>query len=156
MEINKQEAYIKERVDDQIKWFNDKSGFNQRRYKLFRTIVIILSVSIPFAAGYIDSETYLGNVIKIAVGVAGVLIAVLEGIQALNKYQENWVQYRTAAENLIQEKMLFATQSGIYANSETPFSEFVARVEGVLSSENKKWGEYAVGKDKQGSDETST
>jgi len=142
-------TYMKERVDDQIKWLSNKSGKSQKSFKKLRLITIILSVSIPFLAGYIglgflefsDGEI---DIMKIAVGLAGVTIAALEGIQSLYKHQDKWIKYRVTSETLKQEKMLFLTKAGMYGDSETPFQAFVARVEGILGGENKQWSEYMM------------
>ena len=129
-------TYLKERVDDQINWLSDKSVFNQKRYKNIRGVIIALSVAIPVLTAYVDEG---GLILKISIAIVGALIALFEGFVSLNKYQEIWVQYRATSEGLKQEKMLYLTQSGIYANSETPFQDFVANVESILASENKNW-----------------
>lgn len=138
-----EEVYLKDRVDNQIEWLNNKSTFNQKRYKLIRTIVIVLSISIPFATGYVDEQPYAAYV-KFGIGLAGVLIAVLESYLALQKYQENWVQYRTTSETLIQEKMLFKNRAGRYADTDIPLQDFVVQVENILGNENKNWAKYIV------------
>lgn len=133
-------TYMKERVDDQINWLDRKSGTNQRFYKRLRLIVIILSVTIPFATGYIGNwKDSIDDILKLSIGIAGVLIAAIEGIQSLFKYQDNWVSYRVTAETLKQEKMLYLTKSGIYANNNMNFQSFVTRVEGILSGESQQW-----------------
>ena len=133
-------TYMKERVDDQINWLDGKSGKNQKFYKRLRLIVIILSVLIPFATGYIDHwEGNIDEILKFSIGISGVIIAAIEGIQSLFKYQDNWVSYRVTAETLKQEKMLYLTKSGIYANNKTNFQSFVTRIEGILNGENQQW-----------------
>ncbi|MEM0993553.1 MAG: DUF4231 domain-containing protein [Bacteroidota bacterium] len=144
-----QATYIKERVDGQINWFSNKSSKSKKNYITFRVIVIVLSVSIPFATGYVDEEN-IGKYIALAIGAAGVLIAALEGIESLLKYQENWVQYRVAAEALQREKMLFHTKAGNYSSSTAPFRDFVVRVEQILGDENNRWQEYQTNKGEDG------
>lgn len=136
-----EQTYFKERVDDQISWFERKSGWNQKRYKRMRTAVIILSVSLPFATGFISESDY-SIVLKVGVGLAGVVIAVLEGVQSLNKYQENWIAYRTSAENLKREKMLYLTQVGDYAQTEDAFKLFVMKIEMLLNHQDQNWQQY--------------
>ncbi len=131
-----EDTYLKNRVDDQIDWLDNKSSFNQKSYKRSRLVIIALSVMIPFLTGYIDE---FGLPLKIAVGLSGVIIAFLEGFVNLSKHQENWVQYRAAAEALKQEKMIYLTKSGTYAGSEAPFQAFVENIESILASENKIW-----------------
>ncbi len=133
--MTKPEEYIGKRLDDQIKWYSQKSTSNQKRYKTLKTIVIALSVSIPFMAGLIKNE---GDWLKIAVGVGGVLIALFEGILSLQKYQELWIQYRTIAEALNREKIMFQTRTGHYKGKDA-FQQLVIRAEAIMSAENQSW-----------------
>ena len=48
----------------------------------------------------------------------GALIVVLEGVQQLNQYQQNWSAYRSTCEALKHEKYLFLAHAGPYAGSE--------------------------------------
>lgn len=134
-----QETYLKERVEDQIEWYNKKSGWNQQRYRTYKTAVIILSVFVPLGAGFIEQG---GLVLRIAVGVAGAIIAVLEGLVSFNKYQEKWLEYRQAAEHLIRERLLFQTGSGPYREAGDPFRLLVERVEDFTAGENQQWAAY--------------
>ncbi|MEL6720024.1 MAG: DUF4231 domain-containing protein [Bacteroidota bacterium] len=142
-----EKTYIENRVNDQINWLSGKSGSSQKSFKRLRLTVIILSVSIPFLTGYIDLDILkVGEIdlMKLAVGIAGVIIAAIEGIQALYKHQDKWINYRVTAESLKQEKMLYLTKSGAYASSNIAFQDFVTRVETILGGENKQWSEYML------------
>jgi hypothetical protein len=132
------EQYIKERVDSQIEWFSTRSGSNQARFKQLRLAEIILASVIPLLTAYADKALPL----KVIAGAVGVLVAIIAGTLALYKYQENWIHYRTNAETLTREKMLFLTRSGPYAGDGT-FQEFVKRIESILGSENSQWAEAA-------------
>ena len=134
------EEYMEQRVDDQLNWFERKSSWNQKKFKGYRTGVIGFSVLIPFLTGFIDKEW--GHYFQYIVGALGVSIAFFEGVMSLNKYQENWAQYRATAESLKREKMLYETQSGKYEKQENPFHMFVLEVETLLKEENSKWAEY--------------
>jgi len=140
-----EQTYITERVDDQINWLEGKSASNQTRYKRIQTLIIVCSVLIPFGTGFLTDER---SWLQIAIGAAGVFIAVGEGILGLNKYQENWVQYRTTAEQLKREKIFYLTASGPYTNQEKPFKLFVKHVENILQQENVQWQEYITEEEK--------
>ena len=49
--------YIEKRVDDQIEWYSDKSGWNQKLYKRLRILEILCASSIPFIVSYVTGET---------------------------------------------------------------------------------------------------
>ena len=128
--------YMTDRVDDQIDWYDKKSVKCQRTYKIFQITEIILASLIPLLAAY--SEKY--TIIAICVGLFGSIIAIIESITKLNKYHENWIEYRTTCELLRYHKNLFETHSYPYAVSEeTVENLFVKNIENIISSENNKW-----------------
>ena len=129
-----QEKYIKDRVEDQINWYDKKAQSNQRWSKSLRIIEIVCAAIIPFIAGYSESIPF-GTII---IGFMGVIIAICASLSALNKYQENWLIYRTTCETLRHEKYLFMTSTKPYDDTDG-FNQFVIRVEGLISKENTQW-----------------
>jgi hypothetical protein len=79
-----------ERLDDQIDWYDKKSGFNQRCFKRFKIIELIAAASIPLLAGFSTLIPYP----TIIIGCLGALIVVLESVQGLYQFQSNWISYR--------------------------------------------------------------
>lgn len=136
--MNEQD-YITQRLDDQQKWYSQKSRDNQSMYRRLRLIQIILAATLPFAIGYISQET---TWLKILTGAMSILIAILEGVQTLFKYQDNWSSYRSTSEALKREKILFETHSNPY-NTEGAFQLLVERVEAITTDENKGWLNYS-------------
>ena len=133
-----EEAYIKERLDDQINWYSDKSKRSQNWFKTLRFVEILAAATIPFLAGYAtDTEPE----IKISIGILGVIIALVAGFISLNKFQEIWIEYRTTSETLKHHKYLFLTKSNPY-NTEDAFQTFVQTVEALISKENSNWNNY--------------
>jgi len=132
--MNEQD-YIKNRIDSQYEYYNKKGAQCKTRYQTYKVIVILLSVSIPLMTGFITNETFW---LKVAVGVAGVIIALIEGIQSLFKYHDNWLLCRNAAEFLNREKLYYKTKSGPYTDGAN-LKKLVERVESFTSEENKNW-----------------
>ncbi len=128
------EEYLINRVDDQIDWYSKKSQRNQRWFKLIKIIELVAAALIPLIAG-MNSEILYD---KWIVGILGVTVSVLAGITGINRFQENWISYRTTAESLKHEKFLFLTKSGPYTE-EYSFENFVQRIEGLISRENSTW-----------------
>jgi hypothetical protein len=118
------------RLEDQIAWYDAKSQHNQRWFKLLKVCQIITAAAIPVAAGA-SAPAWL-------VGGAGALIVVLEGLQQLQQYQQNWITYRSTCERLKHEKFLFAARAGPYASSE-PEALLAERVESLVSQEHAAW-----------------
>jgi len=139
-----EEDYIKNRVEGQIKWYDDKSVFNQKLFKWLRTIEIICAATIPFIAGMGDTISFAISI----TGILGVIIAICVGISSLNKYQENWLTYRTTCETLRHEHYLFQTKSSPYDGDDS-FNHFVERIENLLSKENTQWSRFSKKKEKR-------
>jgi len=70
---------------------------------------------------------------------------VLEGLQQLQQYQQNWITYRATCERLKHEKFLFAAHAGPYATAPRPEALLAERVEGLVSQEHAAWGERLEG-----------
>jgi len=139
-----QDEYLKNRVDDQIAWYDRKSASNQRWFRRLRIIEIVAAALIPLLAAYAD-----WNPLKIAVAALGLVIAVIAGILGLFQFQENWTSCRSTCESLKQEKFLFLTKTGSYDQKE-PFPLFVQRVEGLMAREHSAWAQSVrtAGKEK--------
>ena len=130
-----QDTYIKDRLDHQIEWYDNKSIRNQTWFRRLQIISILASGMIPFVTGYITDTTIA---LKAIVGLLGVLVSVITATLGLYRFQENWLEYRTTSESLKHEKILFTTRSGPY-ELEEPFKILVQRVEHLISKENSNW-----------------
>jgi hypothetical protein len=124
-------AAAKERLDDQIAWYDGKSRHNQRWFKRLKVCQILLAAAIPAAAGVGAGSAPLA--------VAGALIVVLEGLQQLQQYQQNWTAYRATCERLKHERHLYAAAAGPYAGAARPAALLAERVEGLVSQEHAAW-----------------
>lgn len=130
------DEYLENRVQKQIDWYDKKSIDCQRKYKIFQIIEIIIAAFIPLLSGYTTNN----SMIALIIGICGAVIAIIESITKLNKYHENWVQYRTTCELLRYQKQLFITKSAPYNTAEETIENvFVRNIETIISSENNKW-----------------
>jgi hypothetical protein len=133
-----QEEYLKERLQNQIDWYDRKSVQSQKWFKRLQVVAILAATTIPFLTGYITDTTFL---LKLSVGLLGLSVAAITAILGLYKFQENWLEFRTTCESLKHEKYLFLTNSDPY-NAEDPFMLLVERIEGLISKENTSWIRY--------------
>ena len=120
-----------ERLEDQLSWYDNKSIENQKWYKRFKIAEIIAAAIIPFASGF--------DGFGILTGVLGVLIVIFIGIQSLNQYHDNWISYRSTAEQLKHEKYLWLSKAGLYKDANNPEVMLAERVESLISREHAKW-----------------
>lgn len=140
-----QEEYLKNRVDNQINWYDRKSCFNQKWFKRLQVIAILSASTIPFLTGYSSGEDVS---IRVCIGILGLMVAAITAVLSLYKFQENWHEFRTTCESLTHEKYLFETKTEPYDIAE-PFPLLVQRVETLISKENSNWSRYVTSKKKK-------
>jgi hypothetical protein len=117
-------------LQDQIEWYDRKSLFNQRRFKMFKMASIVAAALIPALSAW--APVWVTSAL-------GVLIVVLEGLQQLNKYHENWIAYRSTCEQLKHEKFLYLATAGIYGAASDGHALLAERIESLVSQEHAKW-----------------
>ena len=119
------------RLEDQIKWYDNKSGENQRWYKRLKIAEIVAAALIAGTAGLGLSRYYTVTL--------AVLLLVFEGLQQVNQYHANWIGYRSTSEALKHEKYLYLGKSGPYAQEEGRHELLAERIESLVSQEHAKW-----------------
>ena len=125
-----------DRLEDQIKWYDKESARSKRMFKRMKTATLAISVSIPLNAAF---ATRYPAVMGVITGAMGASIALLEGLQQLNQYHQNWITFRSTAEALKHEKFLFLSKAGSYATAVNRDSLLAERVESLVSQEHAKW-----------------
>jgi hypothetical protein len=133
-----EEEYLKNRVDDQVDWYDKKSATNKNLHNRFQVSEIGFSLLIPLFAGFNTPESYYFNYI---IALLGFLVAGIAGIMNHFKFKDKWTDYRTVAESIKQEKYLFITKTGKY-NSDISFEIFVENIENLISKENTNWVQH--------------
>jgi hypothetical protein len=128
--------YFQQRLDDQIDWYDRRSGSNQKAFKRLRLVEILTAATIPVLAGFSQGSQSFA----LATGIAGMIVTVIAGILALYRFQENWRDYRATSEALKQEKFLYLARARPY-DGEQHFETLVQRVEALLSRETNQWTE---------------
>jgi hypothetical protein len=120
-----------ERLEDQIDWYDRKSGDAQRWFKRLKLVELVGAGAVP---------------VTVAVGapgwtaaVLGSVIVVLAGAQQLYQHQEHWITYRSTCEALRHERYLYLASAGPYASASNPHALLAERIEGLVSQEHAKW-----------------
>jgi Protein of unknown function (DUF4231) len=131
------DAYLKDRLNQQLTWLSTASRANKRTFLRLRILEILLGTGItifsPFATRWGWGP--------LAIAFAGGGIAVSGSLLALNRHQENWLRYRGLAEALKREKYLFLTGTPPYEVPSTAFPRLVTACESLLSAENSHWSQ---------------
>lgn len=120
------------RLEQQINWYDSKSGSAQSNYKRVKLCEFAFSGMVPITA------LLANGWVTALIGAAAVL---LEGLQQLNQWQHNWITYRSTCEALRHEKYSYLARSGSYdgLTDEQAKKALVERVESLVSTEHAKW-----------------
>lgn len=122
------------RLEDQLTWYDHKSGCAQRWYKWLKLFQVVLAISIPLVIQIDHGGKWIAS-------IAGGLIAIIEAVQHMNQYSTLWITYRSTAERLKHEKFLFLSAAGPY-RSLTEAERLIVlaeRVEEHVSTEHANW-----------------
>lgn len=120
-----------DRLEDQISWYNKNSLRSHFLFKMLKAVVIVCAALIPLLSGLQATLPWL-------TGSLGALIAVLEGLQQLNQYQQNWILYRSTCESSKREKYLYLAKAGPYAGVSDARALLAERIESLGSEEEAK------------------
>jgi Protein of unknown function (DUF4231) len=119
------------RLEQQIRWYDSKSGEAQRLYKRVKIAEFVVTAMVPVTALW-------NGWVTAALGVTAVI---LEGLQQLNQWHHNWITYRSTCEALRHEKYSYLGLSGSYDGLEDEQASklLVERTESLISTEHAKW-----------------
>ena len=139
------DKYLEERYSKQMEYYSKASAKNQKKYRQFQWILIILSALAPVLAalngirfGFSDTAPVIN--LNIVVVIVSSIVAILTtGLKTFN-YQELWTTYRATYEKLKPEIHYYDFNIGPYAvNGVDKESLFVTRIEGILDTEHTQW-----------------
>ena len=125
------DEYLKERVEDQLTYFERAASREKKKFHRIQTAIIVLGVLVPVVINLPENLIAGTESMKLITTILSVMLAILSGISNLRKHGDLWLRYRGTEEMLKRERFLFLTKSGDYAN-ENAFHTFVTRVESVL------------------------
>lgn len=125
------EKYMKERVDAQIIWHDQKSNCNKWAYIVFSVVAIVGSITAGITIHYC----------KMIATILSALVAISVGLNNLLKFQEKWTLYRATSELLKSEKLKFKVNAGEYGNTDSE-KLFYDKIESILNNTNQKWLQF--------------
>ena len=139
--------YVENRYRDQMNYYDSKAGKNQKRYRQFQWILIVLSALTPVAAA-LDGKWFSLQILVII--ISSVVAILTTGLKTF-QYQEIWVTYRATYEQLKPEIYYYNFNVGPYSVAGVDKeSLFVTRVEEILDKEHKGWPPAKKMREEQG------
>lgn len=140
-----EKEYIEQRLEDQIGFYDRASIRCQRKYKYLKITEIVCAASVPVGIGLAELAgewLYWPSILRGLAAVLGASVAIVSGVMAACKYQENWLAYRTTCEMLRHEKYFYETGCGHYKGVTDKLCLLVRCAEELISQENTNWRKY--------------
>jgi Protein of unknown function (DUF4231) len=122
---------VLDRAEFEIAWYQKHATTSRLSYCTIKLLQILLAAFVPVAAGL--------SAPKLVTGSLGGMVVVLEGVQQLFRFHDNWVRYRQTAEDMLREKYLYAASGGDYAGALNPRRLLAERIEALASRESHQW-----------------
>jgi len=127
--------YLEKRYYDQLNYYEKSSGRNQKKYKNFQWVLIILSALTPILAA-LNEDFKLQFLVVIVSAIVAILTTGLKTFQ----YQELWANYRATCEQLKPEIHYYNFNVGPYGMPGVDKEAlFISRVETILDKERQGW-----------------
>ena len=153
------DEYVEIRYKKQMQYYDSASVKNQKKYKLYQWILIILSAVTPVLAAMSGLTlthgekitTITSQVLQILLVIVSSVVAILTTGLKTFQYQDLWVNYRATYEQLKPEIYYYEFSIGPYGVAGVDReSVFVARVEAILNAEHVQWPPAKKLEDSQG------
>lgn len=126
-----------DRYEAQLKWYEDHSTRDQRKFKAFQILTLIFASLTPVLIAF-------GGVPAGIEAASSAAAAVSAGVLAVFNWRGNWVRFARTAETLKSEKALFDTRTSAAYAPEIPdeqaLQNFMIRIESAALSETGDWG----------------
>jgi Protein of unknown function (DUF4231) len=122
-----------DRLEDQLAWYEQKAKHHSRWFQSLKVGQLVVAAAIPAVAA-------AGASAGVA-GALGAVVVVMEGLQQLFQFQQNWIAYRGTAEALKREKFLYLASAGPYSGPDGRDRLLAERVESLVSQEHAAWAE---------------
>ena len=131
------DQYLKERVEDQISYFDRSAIKNQKYYRWIKRAAIVCNIltTMTIAAAFIVPEKW-----KVYAGilafVSSSLVLATYQWEEFENYGAKWEKFRLVAEQLRSEKLMYLNRAGRYRSTEEQERdcdrEFVENVESII------------------------
>ena len=146
MEKEAFDDYVANRYRKQMEYYSNTSAKNQKKYKTFQWVLIVLSALTPVLAA-LSSVTWDENIKRVVPQFIQILLVIISSIVAILttglktfQYQELWAIYRTTYEQLKPEIYYYDFSIGPYSEAGIDKeSLFVSRIESILNKEHAQW-----------------
>lgn len=129
--------YLETDLAKQREWYSARAS----KYKAYAQRMGLMIIAGGGLVTFMAAVKPLGpGATTIILAALGFLIALVQGILRIWRYDETWVEYRKASERMKREQRLYVNACGPYADTadeEERFKAFVMAIEQVIAEEQQ-------------------
>src|SRR6266550_3409256 len=119
----KAEEYIRDRINDQLRFYDRKASFYKSRYLFMRAATVVggaivpVLVNLSFAPVSVNLWFFVVslNIVKVSTTLISLMVVLFVSLESVYHFKEQWKNYRSTAELLKKEYFLFASGEGRYS-----------------------------------------
>jgi len=142
------DLYFKEHLRGQREWYSARSSRYRLRAQWLSLAIIVAGGLITFFQVFQGEQCKILGVAWPALVTALLALGIVaaEGVARIWRYQETWVAYRKASEEMKREYRLYINGAGAYeqiADEDAAYRAFVAGIEQVIAEEQQLYWRYA-------------
>jgi Protein of unknown function (DUF4231) len=145
--IRHADRYLNEHLKKQLAWYGKKASAHKHWSQWLGLAIIACGALITFVQAFAGA---LPLVVPGVTAALGVIIALLTGIQRIWKFDESWISYRRASEQMKREYRLYINEAGPYramTDEGEAYRRFVENAEAIIAEEQQLyWSSRAAGR----------
>jgi hypothetical protein len=132
-------TWVNDRLEKQIRWYSGVAGRCRLFYIASRLVTMLAALVITIVS--ITGWAPPGWQAPWLPGILGAVVVLVESVQGLFRWRDQWLMFRATAEGLKRERSLYAARAGPYAESAVanPLPLLAERTEELAASENATW-----------------
>ena len=135
MNTNEFDLYMKERVDDQVSYFDLNAIRNQKAYRRIKLTAISCNVltTMTIALAFTVTDPF-----KVWMGILALILSTIVlatyQLEEFQNYGAKWEKFRLVAEQIKSEKYRFLNRTGSYSDVKDSdnMKQFVETVESII------------------------
>jgi hypothetical protein len=117
-------------LDDQYDWYRTRAVRAGQLYKALEVALLAFAALVPVSAIVFD---------RWVTALLGAVVVVLTGLRSIYSWQDDWLRFTEAWQQLLFARRLYANRLPPYDDDATRDGRLVMRVQDVQAAENRGW-----------------
>lgn len=146
LRVKRANSYLEEvyNLGGQLEWYDKKASTNKNWHMRLGIIIVISGALTSIVQLWAPSPEGVHWSTWLTAFLGGIVI-VAKGVDSIWKFDENWSNFRQAAEGIKRERRLYINATGPYASCEDEtarFHLFIKAIEEIIAAEGQFFWKY--------------